>query len=69
MTQILIDYVEKTNDRKEKVVDFHHPDDLLKKVDLSLPEDGYKVEQLLMDCETALRYQVKTGTKAGAILD
>ena len=61
VTQILIKYVEATNDRKTKVVDFVHPEELMKKVDLSLPADGYKIEQLFKDCEAALKWQVKTG--------
>lgn len=61
MVDILIDFVKATNDRKEKILDFHHPNDMLKLLDLKIPEKGYSLQQLVNDCATTLKYQVKTG--------
>lgn len=58
---ILIDFVKATNDRNEKILDFHHPHDMLKLLDLKIPEKGYNLQQLINDCATTLKYQVKTG--------
>ena len=38
---ILMDYIKKSNDRSNKILDFHHPDQLLDQIDLSLPLLSY----------------------------
>ena len=58
---ILLDYIKKSNDRSNKILDFHHPDQLLDSMDLSLPEKPQPLDQILVDCKDALKYQVKTG--------
>lgn len=50
-----------TNDRNEKVLEFHHPEDMKKMLDLEVPETGLPLQQLVQDCVTTLKYQVKTG--------
>lgn len=62
---VLIDFVKATNDRKEKILDFHHPHEMLKLIDLEIPEKGYNLQQLVNDCATTLKYQVKTGKSCG----
>ncbi|XP_018567199.1 glutamate decarboxylase [Anoplophora glabripennis] len=58
---ILLDFVKATNDRNEKILDFHHPEDMIKLLDLRVPEQGVSLQQLIHDCATTLKYQVKTG--------
>lgn len=58
---ILMDFVRATNDRKEKILDFHHPEDMQKLLDLAIPQKGLPLQQLIHDCATTLKYQVKTG--------
>jgi glutamate decarboxylase len=61
LCDLLIDYVEKQNDRNEKILDFHHPADMKQILDLEIPEQGVTLQQLLVDCAKSLKYQVKTG--------
>ena len=59
--QILMDYIKKSNDRGNKILDFHQPDQILEVMDFSLPEKPQNLDQILVDCKDALKYQVKTG--------
>lgn len=59
--ELLIDYVNIQNDRKEKILDFHHPEDMKKLLDLDVPDDAVSLQQLVKDCAVTLKYQVKTG--------
>lgn len=59
--ELLIDYVNVQNDRKEKILDFHHPEDMKKLLSLDVPDDAVTLQQLVKDCALTLKYQVKTG--------
>lgn len=61
IVDILLDYVKSQNDREVKILEFHHPDEMLHLLDLEIPETGVTLQQLLHDCSTTLKYQVKTG--------
>lgn len=61
MTEILMDYLHNSFDRSEKILDFHHPEQLLEILDLTLPNQPQNIEQLMNDCRDILKYQVKTG--------
>nr|CAD7567834.1 unnamed protein product [Timema californicum] len=61
VTDILLDFVKETNDRDKKVLEFHHPADMWKLLDLEIPERGLTLQQLIDDCSKTLRYQVRTG--------
>ncbi|XP_015515885.1 glutamate decarboxylase isoform X1 [Neodiprion virginianus] len=61
VVDILIDFVKSTNDRNAKVLEFHHPADMRRLLDLEVPDSGVTLQQLLLDCSTTLKYQVKTG--------
>ncbi|XP_037089875.1 glutamate decarboxylase-like [Pollicipes pollicipes] len=61
VVDILYDFIQKTFDRNEKVIDFHHPEELKRVLDLYIPEKGVTIEQLLQDCSQTLKYQVRTG--------
>jgi hypothetical protein len=58
---ILLDYVNACNDRNEKVLDFHHPEEMKKLIDLQIAEQPVPLQQLIEDCALTLKYQVKTG--------
>ena len=57
-----MDFIKKSNDRSNKILDFHHPDQLLDAIDLSVPDQPQNLDQILVDCKDALKYQVKTGS-------
>ncbi|XP_043488728.1 glutamate decarboxylase isoform X1 [Polistes fuscatus] len=58
---ILLDYIKSTNDRNAKVLDFRHPSEMIRLLDLEIPDTGLTLQQLLIDCSTTLKYQVRTG--------
>ncbi|XP_058794076.1 glutamate decarboxylase isoform X3 [Phymastichus coffea] len=61
VVDILVDYIKNQNDRNSKVLEFHHPDEMVRLLDLEIPDTGVTLQQLLVDCSTTLKYQVKTG--------
>ncbi|KAL1512520.1 hypothetical protein ABEB36_002102 [Hypothenemus hampei] len=61
LIDILLDFIKATNDRNEKILDFHHPEEMQKLLDLRVPDHGVSLQQLIHDCATTLKYQVKTG--------
>uniref|UniRef100_A0A4W2BZ40 Glutamate decarboxylase 1 n=1 Tax=Bos indicus x Bos taurus TaxID=30522 RepID=A0A4W2BZ40_BOBOX len=64
VVNILLHYIEKTFDDKSKILDFHHPHQLLEGLDgfdLELSDHPESLEQLLVDCTDTLKYGVKTG--------
>ena len=61
VVDILVDYIKNQNDRNAKVLDFHHPHDMVRLLDLEIPDSGVTLQQLLLDCSTTMKYQVKTG--------
>lgn len=58
---ILLDYIRTQNDRNERVLEFHHPEEMLRLMDLDLPETALPLQQLIQDCAATLKYQVRTG--------
>lgn len=61
VVDILLDYVKVQNDRSERILEFHHPEDMINMLDLDLPEKSLPLQQLIQDCASTMRYQVKTG--------
>ncbi|KAK3574678.1 hypothetical protein QTP86_012451 [Hemibagrus guttatus] len=62
--EILTSYVRKTFDRSTKVLDFHHPHQLLEGIEgfnLDLCDQPESLEQILVDCRDTLKYGVRTG--------
>ncbi|KAM9308276.1 glutamate decarboxylase 1-like [Gastrophryne carolinensis] len=60
---ILFSYIKRTFNRNCKVLDFHHPHQLLEGLEgfnLALSEQPEPLEQLLVDCRDTLKYGVKT---------
>ena len=58
---VLMDFVKDTNDRNCKILEFHHPEEMMKLLDLDIPDQGVTLQQLIQDCHSTLKYQVKTG--------
>ncbi|XP_044100322.1 glutamate decarboxylase 1-like [Neovison vison] len=64
VVNILLHYIKKSFDVKSKILDFHHPHQLLEGLDgfnLELSDHPESLEQLLVDCTDTLKYSVKTG--------
>ncbi|KAK3568531.1 hypothetical protein QTP86_008613 [Hemibagrus guttatus] len=64
VVEILTNYVRKTFDRSTKVLDFHHPHQLLEGIEgfnLELSDQPESLEQILVDCRDTLKYGVRTG--------
>ncbi|CAO1370287.1 unnamed protein product [Diamesa serratosioi] len=59
--EILLDYVNAQNDRNEKILEFHHPEEMKTLIDLDIPDQAVPLQQLVIDCATTMKYQVKTG--------
>lgn len=58
---VLLDFIKSTNDRNEKVLEFHHPEEMKKLLQLEIPDSPVSLQQLIVDCSQTLKYQVKTG--------
>lgn len=72
MVEILTNYVRKTFDRSTKVLDFHHPHQLLEGIEgfnLELCDQPESLEQILVDCRDTLKYGVRTGTISNHTLE
>lgn len=64
VVEILTNYIKKTFDRSTKVLDFHHPHQLLEGMEgfnLELSDQPESLEQILVDCRDTLKYGVRTG--------
>jgi glutamate decarboxylase len=61
LIEVLLEFVRQTNDRNCKVLDFHHPADMRRILDLDLPDRPVTLQQLIDDCCITLKYQVRTG--------
>ncbi|XP_034147352.1 glutamate decarboxylase 1 isoform X2 [Esox lucius] len=64
LVDILTNYIRKTFDRSTKVLDFHHPHQLLEGMEgfnLELSDQPESLEQILVDCRDTLKYGVRTG--------
>ena len=44
-----MDFINQTNDRDASVLDFHHPSQITKAMDFSLPDTGLSLDQLVLD--------------------
>uniref|UniRef100_A0A3B5LKQ5 Glutamate decarboxylase 1b n=1 Tax=Xiphophorus couchianus TaxID=32473 RepID=A0A3B5LKQ5_9TELE len=64
VVEILTNYIKKTFDRSTKVLDFHHPHQLLEGMEgfnLELSDQPESLEQILVDCRDTLKYGIRTG--------
>lgn len=47
LVDILLDYIKEENNRDNKILDFYHPEQMLKKIDLSIPDEAMNLGQIL----------------------
>ena len=59
--ELLWNFISESNDREAKVLEFHHPEQLMKVMDFTLPDMPKNLQEILNDCRETLKYQVKTG--------
>ena len=57
----LIQHLDKSNDRHEKIVNFLPPDKLEKAMDFSLPDSGDPLDVICEHVDKILQYAMKTG--------
>ena len=50
LVEILLKYIKEMNDRKSKILDFHHPTEMAQIIDVSIPDDPQDLEKLLNVC-------------------
>jgi len=67
IVHVLLKYIKESNDRKTKLVEFHHPNELREILDLKIYDNPRDLESLINDCATVLKFQVKTGEKTQLI--
>lgn len=65
---ILLQYVVKSFDRSTKVIDFHYPNELLQEYNWELGDQPQSLEEILMHCQTTLKYAIKTGIVQSKII-
>lgn len=65
---ILLQYVVKSFDRSTKVIDFHYPNELLQEYNWELADQPQNLEEILMHCQTTLKYAIKTGIVQSKII-
>lgn len=61
IVDILLDYIELSNNRQEHMLEYHSPDKLKELFNMTIPHDGVTLQHLITDCATVLKYGVKTG--------
>lgn len=61
VVDVLMDWVKDTHDRSRPVLEFHHPDEMWRLIDLEIPDQPVTLQKLIDDCALTLKYQVKTG--------
>ncbi|VDO47439.1 unnamed protein product, partial [Brugia timori] len=61
IVKILLEYINEENQRENKILDFYHPAEMQKLIDLSIPDNPRTLHQLLQDCREVLRLGVRTG--------
>ena len=61
--QLVIQHLEENSASETPVVNYHNPELLRAKLDLSMPEEGVSVDEFLSLLETYLTYSVRTGHK------
>ncbi|PIO60467.1 hypothetical protein TELCIR_18035, partial [Teladorsagia circumcincta] len=61
VVEVLLKYIREENVRDNKILEFHHPAEMLQLIDLEIPEQPEKLESLVKSCEEVLRLGVRTG--------
>lgn len=50
VVEILLDYIKEENDRNSKILDFHHPEEMLGIMNFTIPEKPMNLKELLEVC-------------------
>lgn len=61
ISMLSIKYVKRSNDRSEKIINFKHPAELKKMLNLEIKAEPSSLQEILNDCEVVLNNVVKTG--------
>ncbi|VDK81477.1 unnamed protein product [Onchocerca ochengi] len=61
VVKILLEYIHEENQRENKILNFYHPDEMQKLIDLSIPDKPCTLQELLQDCRNVLSLGVRTG--------
>ncbi|KRZ41212.1 Glutamate decarboxylase 1 [Trichinella pseudospiralis] len=61
VVDLLLQFIQETNNPNTKVINFHHPTELIAKLDLRIPINPTNLQKVLEDCKEVLKYQVRTG--------
>ncbi|MGD1703524.1 pyridoxal-dependent decarboxylase [Dapis sp. BLCC M229] len=59
---LIVKYLESNSDLDTKVVNYQTVNVLKEKLDLTLPDDGVSLEELIYVVESYLKYSVRTGS-------
>jgi glutamate decarboxylase len=59
--ELIVDFLKTSNNRKENVVDFHHPHELENLIDFGIHDEPQSLQKVLNDCKQVLDFSVKTG--------
>jgi len=62
VVDILLAYIVESFDRETKVIDFHYPDELLRRNNWELQDQPESLDDILVSCRATLKYAIKTGT-------
>ncbi|KRX19291.1 Glutamate decarboxylase 1 [Trichinella nelsoni] len=61
VVDLLLEFIKETNNPNTKVINFHHPTELIAKLDLRIPINPTSLQKVIEDCKEVLKYQVRTG--------
>ncbi|KRY30345.1 Glutamate decarboxylase 1 [Trichinella spiralis] len=61
VVDLLLEFIKETNNPNTKVINFHHPTELIAKLDLRIPINPRSLQKVIEDCKEVLKYQVRTG--------
>ncbi|KRY79588.1 Glutamate decarboxylase 1 [Trichinella pseudospiralis] len=61
VVDLLLQFIQEINNPNTKVINFHHPTELIAKLDLRIPINPTNLQKVLEDCKEVLKYQVRTG--------
>lgn len=58
--QMMFNFIQKSNDRDEKILNFKQPQELKSLIDLDIPAESLPLQKIISDCSMVLKYAVKT---------
>ena len=55
ISQVLLKYIKEENNRHSKILEFHHPAEMLQLIDLSIPEQPQSLQELVRVSDVSTR--------------